>query len=86
MPKIVPADPPGGSNEDYAKAYPKRASNDTNPKKGEMGPDSRTDPSPTDEIEEWQQRQHNSPDAPLDRSNDKGVDPVLGWPNQTRLT
>jgi hypothetical protein len=61
------------------------ASNDTNPK-GNLGPDPTTDPPPTDEIEEWQQQQHNSPDAPLGPHNDRGVDPVLGWPNQTRLT
>jgi hypothetical protein len=89
---VALAYPPGGTNKDFLKSYPeKRASNDTSvSRKSNMGADPRLDPSPTEEIEDWredqQKRKGNPTDERLGPNNDKGVDPVLGWPNETTST
>lgn len=70
-----------GAGKGYARGGPVDPSN--------MGPDSREDPAPTQEIEEWREEQQRQKGNPVDTPvgpNDKGVDPVLGWPHQTRQT
>jgi hypothetical protein len=55
----------------------------------ELGPDSRTVPGSTQEIEEWReelQRQQGNPVTTPLQDDDRGVDPVLGWPHGTRRT
>ena len=55
-----------------------------------MGPDSKLSPSPTEELEGWRERQQlekgNPVDEPLGPRNERGVNPVLGWPRSIRRT